>query len=217
MIAEDASLPTRARAAISALKVLALNAGDEEQAALLNSALDSTRYKAFLEMLSASEEGRQLLAQRPSLQGPDLPLAQLEAMPEGTLGREFAQYFTRNKISPFCTTAQIRSDFDFVGKRFRETHDLLHVLTGYATDVEGEMELQAFLLGNLKLPSAMMILWFAVPGVLKKAPRQSMRFLGRLRRAFFRGRKTRELLSVPYEQHWSTPVQTLVAQLGLHG
>jgi ubiquinone biosynthesis protein COQ4 len=89
------------------------------------------------------------------------------------------------------------------------------VLTGYATDVIGEMELQAFVLGNLRLPSTLLILTFAVPPLVKDGPGTFAGYLRRLLRAWRRGRETRELLSVSYEQFWSTPVSALVQQLAI--
>ncbi len=108
-----------------------------------------------------------MLSVRPSLQGKTLDLGALDLLPEGTLGHEFARYFRDNKISPFETTLEIKSDIDFISKRYRETHDLLHVLTGYATDVMGEMELQAYALGNLGIRTAMLILLVGTLGQLK--------------------------------------------------
>lgn len=209
----DAPFPTRMKIAFGALKILANEPTNETEATKLNASLDATRYHELAKALRASREGCALLDARPSLQGPEVPLAQLESLPPGSLGHEFASYFKRNGISPFHTTARIESDFDFIGKRYRETHDLFHVLTGYATDVPGEMELQAFVLGNLRLPSTRLILFFSVPMLLKDGVGKFVAYLKRIRRAYVRGKKTRELLSVSYEQYWSTPVPALISQL----
>lgn len=77
------------------------------------------------------------------------------------------------------------------------------------------MELQAFVFGNLKLHSTAFILMFAVPPMIKDGVRKFGDSLQRIRRAYVRGQKTRELLSVPYEKFWATPVTELVAQLGI--
>jgi ubiquinone biosynthesis protein COQ4 len=211
----DASFLTRMNLAINALKALGVDPKNEAEATTLNASLDAKRYHRLVEVLRSSEEGRALLTKRPSLQGPEVPLAELEALPSGSLGFEFAAYFKRNGISPFHTTARIDSDFDFIGKRYRETHDLFHVLTGYSTDLMGEMELQAFVLGNLRLPSTLLILVFTMAPLVKEGPGTFAGHLRRLRRAYVRGRKTRELLSVSYEQFWATPVSAVVQQLAM--
>ena len=43
----------------------------------------------------------------------------------------------------------------YVIKRLRQTHDLWHVLTGIDLDVPGELELQAFTLLQMRVPSTL--------------------------------------------------------------
>jgi ubiquinone biosynthesis protein COQ4 len=144
-----------------------------------------------------------------------LDLGALERLPEGTLGREFARYFRDNKISPFETTFEIKNDIDFIGKRYRETHDLLHVLTGYGTDVVGEMELQAYVLGILGIRTAVLILLFGMVEQLKggKPGVGLPAYLRRVRAAYQRGRASQQFLDFWFEHHWETPVATLSARL----
>ena len=68
-------------------------------------------------------------------------------------------------------------------------------------------------LGNLRLPSTRLILFFSVPMLLKEGLGKFVAYMKRIRRAYVRGKKTRELLSVSYEQFWSTPVPALISQL----
>ena len=99
MMIADASFPARIRLALGALKILATEPANEVQATTLNASLDAKRYKALVRQLRSSDEGNQLLDQRPSLQGPEVPLEELAALPEGSLGHEFARYFKRNGIT----------------------------------------------------------------------------------------------------------------------
>ena len=156
-----------------------------------------------------------MLSERPSLQGKELDLSALERLPEGTLGHALARYFRDNKISPFETTLEIKSDIDFIGKRYRETHDLLHVVTGYGTDVMGEMEVQAYALGNLGIRTAMLILVVGTLGQLKgrESGVELSEYLRRLWAAYHRGRASKQFLSFRFEDHWETPVLTLRARL----
>jgi ubiquinone biosynthesis protein COQ4 len=182
---------------------------------LLNICLDLNVYASLVQRLQGSEEGRRMLSERPSLQGEELDLSALERLPEGTLGREFARYFRDNKISPFKTTLELKNDIDYIGKRYRETHDVLHLLTGYGTDVVGEMELQAYALGNLGIQTAKLILVFGTFGQIKeRQPGVGMsEYLRRLKAAYQRGRASRLFLDVWYEHHWETPVATLSTRL----
>ncbi|MET0404453.1 MAG: Coq4 family protein [Cystobacter sp.] len=208
---DNASLVTRLRVARQCLEVLKNDPTDPTSGQLINICLDLGVYADIVQRFQRSEEGRRLLSERPSLQGKELDLSALERLPEGTLGNAVAGYFRDNKIAPFETTLELKNDVDFIGKRYRETHDLLHVLTGYGTDVVGEMELQAFALGNLGIRTAVLILLFGTFEHLKQGrPGISMSaFLRRLRAAHRRGRASEQFLSFWFEHHWETPVTTL--------
>ena len=215
VLPDNASLFTRLRVATQCLQVLKDNPADPTCGQLINICLDLNVYASLAERLRGGEEGRRMLSERPSLQGKELDLAALERLPEGTLGHEFARYFRDNKISPFETTLELKSDVDYIGKRYRETHDLLHVLTGYNTDVMGEMELQAYALGNLGIRTAVLILVFSTLAQLKtrQASPSLSGYLDRLRTAYRRGRASQQFLDFRFEHHWETPVETLRSRL----
>lgn len=210
----NASFITRGRLGLRALKILANDPANPYYGPLLNACLDSETYAKLARAWRESPAGRRLLDERPSLQGRELDLEALARLPEGTLGHEFVRYFRDNGIEPFITAFPIASDVDYLSKRYRETHDIFHVITGYATDEPGEMELQAFVLGNLGLRQAVMILAFSLPRRLQRQGLAGLgAYFGRLRAAFRRGRRSRELLSVSYEKLWDQPVSTLAELL----
>lgn len=212
---DDASLFTRVRVALKAIKAIRGDEGNPVYGQLINVCLDGNVYVSLAEQLLLREDGRRMLSERPSLQGKTLDLGALAHLPAGTLGHEFARYFRDNKISPFETTIEIKNNVDFIGKRYRETHDLLHVLTGYGTDVVGEMEVQAYALGNLGIRTAMLILLVGTLGQLKERPSSSALsvYLRRLWAAYHRGRASQQFLDFWFEDHWETPVATLRARL----
>ncbi|WNG16959.1 Coq4 family protein [Cystobacter fuscus] len=212
---DNASLFTRMRVASQCLKELKNDPTNPIYGQTFNLSLNGNVYASLAHQLQRSEEGRRLLSKRPSLQGKELDLAALERLPEGTFGHALARYFRDNKISPFETTLQLKNDVDYLAKRYRETHDLLHVLTGYATDVVGEMELQAYLLGNLGLRTTMFVLLNGTIGQLK-APQSGVErseYLRRVWAAYRRGRASPRFLDFWFEEHWETPVATLRARL----
>jgi len=212
---DDASLFTRVRVALQAMKAIKGDEGNPVYGQLINICLDGDVYISLADQLLRREDGRRMLSERPSLQGNTLDLGALERLPEGTLGHEFARYFRDNKISPFETTLELESDTDFISKRYRETHDLQHVLTGYGTDVVGEMELQAYVLGNLGLRTTAFVLLNGTIGQLK-APQSGVgrsEYLRRLWAAFRRGSASPRFLDFWFEEHWETPVVTLRARL----
>ena len=212
---DDSSLFTRLSVARQCLEVLKHDPTNPTCGQLLNICLDLNVYASLVQQLQRSEEGRRLLSERPSLQGKELDLAVLERLPEGALGHELARYYRDNKISPFETTLELKNDIDFIGKRYRETHDLLHVLTGYGTDPVGEMEVQAYALGNLGIRTAAFILLLASFELLK-VPQSGVgrsEYLRRVGAAYRRGRASPRFLGFWFEEHWETPVATLRARL----
>lgn len=211
---ERPSLFTRLKVAFNALKVLDKRPDDPIAAPVFNAAIDGPVFQGHADALRQTPEGAALLDERPSLQARDLDLPALGQLPEGTVGRAFAQYFIDNRIHPFSSPYEVRNDLDYVVKWYRETHDLHHVLTGYATDALGEMELQAFAWGNLGLRTSPFILFFAALLRPHHLP-PIWRYSDRLRAAYRRGKASKSLLSVRYERSMAQPVEALRAALGL--
>lgn len=206
----NASLFTRIRLSLHALKILSDDPGNTYYGPLINICMDSETYARLARTWRDSAEGRQLLDERPTLQGRELDLEALARLPAGTLGREFMRYFQDNGIEPFITAFPVHTDVDYLGKRYRETHDLLHILTGYATDEPGEMELQAFVLGNLHVRQAALILTYSITRRIKRHGFKGLAaHLRELRLAYRRGQRSREVLSVRYERLWDQPVSVL--------
>ena len=206
----NASLLTRIRTGVRALKVLRRDPTNPVYGPLLYACMDSTAYASLARAWRSSPGGARLLAQRPTLQGRELDLEALARLPAGTLGHEFTRYFRENGIEPFVTEFAVVSEIDYMTKRSRETHDLFHLITGYRTDRMGELELQAFTLGNLRFPSAALVLAFAAPLLIKRHGVKEVRpHFARLRAAYHRGARSRELLSVAYEELWYRPVAEL--------
>ena len=153
-------------------------------------------------------EGRRLLAERPRLNARTVSLeAMMAAHPPRSLAHAYAAYFAANNIIPFePPELPVDTDFDYVATRLREAHDVLHVVTGYGTDDVGELELQWFQFGNLgrgPLPVIMLIAFIALGRMRKFGWRKTLR---RVVAAYRRGRRSRALASVVWEDYWHLPV-----------
>ena len=101
-------------------------------------------------------------------------LGALRDYPKGTLGREVASYLDARGL-PF--------------KVRYENHDAIHCITGYETNIRGEMELQAFMWANGSSSPAGRIL-FVVGGLLLPEQWTAMRD------AYSRGQN-----AAPMEEH----------------
>ena len=86
-------------------------------------------------------------------------LETLRDYPDGTLGREVAAYLDARAL-PF--------------KVRYENHDAIHCITGYETNIRGEMELQAFMWANASSSPAGRVL-FVIGGLLLPEQWQAMR------------------------------------------
>lgn len=68
---------------------------------------------------------------------PIVDAAYLRQLPEGTFGRAWIDTLEANGLTPLNS-----------GPRRQQLHDGIHVLTGYGTDLLGEAQVQAFLMGT---------------------------------------------------------------------
>jgi ubiquinone biosynthesis protein COQ4 len=211
----NASMFTRLWIALDALRILKDDAANPYYARLLHISLDDSTYERLGREFRERPDWRRLLDERPTIPG-DVDLETLARMPAGTLGHEFAHYFRANGIQPFTYEYPVESDGDYLYKNYRETHDIHHLITRYGIDPTGEIELQAFYVGNLGLRHAALIVLLSLPFVLtQRGPkiRTLREHFRRLRAAYRRGKHSRNLLSVNYGELWATPVSELAERL----
>jgi ubiquinone biosynthesis protein COQ4 len=102
----------------------------------------------------ATSQGRAIYADEPYL--PDIldDHAALRRLPRGSLGQDYCNHMERDGLSAAALVAEYekgRSDggriddrVEWYLDRLRDTHDLLHVLTGFGRDVLGEQCVLAF-------------------------------------------------------------------------
>ena len=75
-----------------------------------------------------------------------IDLSALKTLPEGSLGRCYANQLISQGITPdtLIDPSPVDSDKDFIVHRLKETHDITHVLTGFGIDGASELGLQGF-------------------------------------------------------------------------
>ena len=206
------SATQRARNVARALATLARDPGRLDQVLILAQTVNLPTVARAVDRLEHDEAGRALLRDQPRIDRAHVDLDALRRLPDGTLGREYTRFLDDNGITPdaFETLPDVgdpRAAYTML--RLRQTHDLWHVLTGYAPDVRGEILLQAFTYAQLRAPSALLI---ATLGTLRWA--FTWRGQGRaLREAFARGKRTGTLATFRWEDHWATPVEELRERL----
>jgi ubiquinone biosynthesis protein COQ4 len=182
-----------AAAALQALVGLAIDPKRIDLVFALTEALNANCFARVAQELARDPSGRRILAERPTIDSRHVDFGMLASLPDATLGREYVRFLTANGITPdlFRAPAGFDETTAYMTLRIRQTHDLWHVLTGYDADVFGEIILSAFNYAQLRAPSSLAIVVF---GALRYGP-QRPGLLGKVRRAYGRGRATRPLAS----------------------
>lgn len=110
--------------------------------------------KAFVE----SPKGQRLMASEPYLPTILDDHDALKQLPAGTVGRAYVDFMEREGLSAAGLVAEsekmrggkprYNDQLEWYGNRLRDTHDLLHVLTGYGRDALGEQCVLGFTYGQ---------------------------------------------------------------------
>jgi ubiquinone biosynthesis protein COQ4 len=209
------SLPRRLASAARALYDLSFEP-KMEGVSDLTDALCVPAMRRMAERLQADPAGRRLLAERPQLDSKHVDFQSLAALPEGTLGRAFALFLGQYGITPdsFRPPAAYFGDAaGYVTRRLRQTHDLWHLLTGYAPDTCGEFMLSAFIFAQVGAPSSLLV---ALLGPVRYG--LGRRDLPRdVVAAYHRGKAAGFLTAFYWEDHWAEPLASVRARLGCQG
>lgn len=161
--------------------------------------------------------GRQLLAARPELGVRLSDRGALAELPAGTLGRTYFEVTERSQITAegIVSASQVgrerllpEGELRFAGERMRDSHDLWHVVTGYGTDVVGELALLAFTYAQAPHPGIGLIVGFAY------LQRESS-INEQIREAYRRGKRAAWLPAVAWERLLDQPLDAVRAELDL--
>lgn len=159
--------------------------------------------------------GRRLYTEHRTIDTHSIDLEALGRLPEGTLGRAYADFLRERGLSPdvFEHPPEDITDPEmaYVVHRLRQSHDLWHVVTGYETDPASEVALQAFTYGQLHAPSSGIL---ALLGTLRGSQLKRDLVIDVVR-AYRLGRRAESLAIFPWEDHWATPLADVRTRLGL--
>jgi ubiquinone biosynthesis protein COQ4 len=172
------------------------------------------RTQQLVAEVKRSPEGARALAEKPRVGAFDLDT--LAKLPEGTLGREFADHMHKNKLDPSALPSMPgRTELEFFRAHLYETHDILHVVTGFDTDVAGELGLQAFYLAQFPggLPPA--LLAGGLLNTMIYAIDQRDIRMRAIVRGWLLGKRSRPFFGVRWGELWGVPLADVRAQLGV--
>lgn len=196
-------------------------------------------YATGVEMLAAVEQmrehptGKRVLAERPDLSAMLSNPAALASMPPGSFGRAYHDAMSESTGVPgyllagliyrdgFFDRYQMPDDARYVIERYRWLHDLIHILTGYKTDLAGEGLLIYFDLGyrhSIPLSLASLSPMGLGPLVFLRPHVGQARWRALLRDAHARGlaaKRRHPPMSVYWEELLPRPLQDVRTELGI--
>ena len=145
-----------------------------------------------------------------------IDLDALEQLPAGSLGQCYASQLKSQGLTPdtLIDPAPITSDQEFIVHRLKETHDIVHVLTGFGVDGVGEIGLQAFNLAQNRSPLAVLLIF---GGMLKTLQEDESleELLFAISRGFEMGLKADCVVACKLEDRWERPLSEWRAELKL--
>ncbi len=162
-----------------------------------------------------SERGRAAFAEQPRVGKIDLQ--QLKTLPEGTLGRAYAEHMLALGLDPaFFPQLPVTDDLSYMRMHLFETHDIWHVVTGFATNVAGELGLQSFYAAQFPqgpLPPVLLAAGM-LNTVLHQREDNASRF-DAVARGWFLGRAAAPLFGVHWGELWAEPLATVRQNLNV--
>jgi len=176
--------------------------------------------------------GRRLLEERPDLCGTLNDMPSLAELPEGSLGRTFHAFMDHPETIPgyllsgliykdgWFDTVPMDDELRWAFERWMQTHDLMHVVSGYGADLPGE-GLNIYFTGGYNLGFSWNSTYWSPLGLAPRLMRPRIgrsRWVGYLREAWARGDNARRHLafeSVPWEQLLPEPLDEVRRTLGL--
>lgn len=203
-----ASLPAPVRwsRALKALARVLANPEETDQVLVFSSYINAGTTGHRLDSFYADPRGQRLYAERRAIDSHTVDLDALSKLPEGTLGRAYAEFLRSRGFTPDVFDGTPDEIHDpraaYVVQRIRQTHDLWHVVTNCDTDPAGEVALQAFTYAQLGAPSSGVLATLGTLRTLRHDRRIVRDVLALLRT----GQRAESLAVFSWEDHWATPL-----------
>ena len=145
-----------------------------------------------------------------------IDLSALQTLPEGSLGRCYADQLIRQDITPetLIDPSPVDSEKDFIVHRLKETHDITHVLTGFGIDGASELGLQGFNLAQNRSPLAVMLIFGGMLSALQNDEALSP-MLRALAQGFQMGLDAELVIARKLEDGWDRPLADWQRDLNL--
>ncbi|KAK9877163.1 hypothetical protein WA026_016905 [Henosepilachna vigintioctopunctata] len=184
--------------------------------ACLGETTGSHAAKYMSSKMESSEEGSQILRNKPRINSRTVDLHALRKLPEGTLGKVYVDFLDKNNITPDSREpVRFIDDIElaYIIQRYREIHDLVHALLGMNINMLGEVTVKWVEAIQTKLP---MCIGGALFGPIRLRPKQRRDYLNYyLPWAIETGNNSEFFMNVYFENRWEQPIQELLQELNV--
>lgn len=184
--------------------------------AAIQDSLDLWAFEQIAQRMRASGAGRRLLIERPQITLADVEA--LQHLPEGTLGRTFWHHLESNNILELPDlgepTMRWDEETEYARDRYRQTHDIRHILLGVGIEGYEEVVLQTFQFAQQpQILSGCIVLL----GGLKHAliDGEWRRLARMMPKAWRVGKRAVFLSNVRFESFWHLPIEQVRRALGI--
>jgi ubiquinone biosynthesis protein Coq4 len=167
----------------------------------------AARFAMFPKGERALKECRRLPAYR---------LEELALLPQDTFGHAFAKHMISRGLDPAAIpTLNANDQAEFVRAHLYETHDIWHVVTGFDTDVAGELGLQAFYMAQVNGPLPPSLLAAGFLNTAFVAPEDSDARMRNITLGWRVGKRAEPFFGTDWDRLWSAPLTEVRAQHGI--
>ncbi|MCX5740386.1 MAG: Coq4 family protein [Proteobacteria bacterium] len=159
-----------------------------------------------------------------------MTLAALGAMPEGSVGRGYHEFLTKNGLEKNLATNykmlhdavaaagqldRMPADMRYAIIRGFQIHDILHVVTGYTSSPLDELSLQAFCLAQLQFPYFGMWMATTTSRMTFLQPDSIVPVMGAITQGWRYGRKVKNLQFEKWESMFEEKVELVRLRYGV--
>ncbi len=144
-------------------------------------------------------------------------LSKLSKLPRGTLGNVYSTNLLNEGFTPDAIfnidPYPINSFKEFCLHRFWQTHDIVHAITGFDVNAEGEQGVMAYQYANCRSPVSLALI---IGGIFKFIQRgKAETALGAIARGLDLGLKANPVIGIKLEEYWERSIDDIREELNI--
>lgn len=168
------------------------------------------------EQMLKTEEGADILRNRPRINSKTLDYERLSKLPDGTVGKMYSDFLIENGVTADSRLpVQFIKDVElgYVMQRYREVHDLVHACLGMKTTMLGEVTIKWVEGLQTRLP---MCIGGGIFGAVRLKPKHRLLYLQHyLPWAIETGTNASFLQGIYFEKRWEQPIEDFYSEMNI--